>query len=56
MDAAGAGFAVILRNRGSFAVGSSMRLALASAFIVEEAAIVAVNALAVSDRLRLMTE
>jgi ribulose-5-phosphate 4-epimerase/fuculose-1-phosphate aldolase len=56
MDAMGTGFAVILQNHGPFVVGTSMRMALATAFIVEEAAIVAVNAFAVSERLRLMTE
>lgn len=51
-----AGRAVILQNHGPFVVGPAMEMALALAFIVEEAAVVAFHATMLSDHLRLMTQ
>lgn len=56
LEAMGSGYAVLLQNHGVFALGSTMDMALAVAFIVEEAATVAWHAVALSDQLRLMTE
>lgn len=56
LQAMGSGYAVLLQNHGVFAVGPTIDLALAVAFIVEEAAIVAWHAVALGDRMRLMTE
>jgi L-ribulose-5-phosphate 4-epimerase len=55
MDAMGDGFAVILQNHGPFVVGPTLSLALATAFIVEEAADVAFRAVLLCDQPRLMT-
>ena len=50
------GSAVILQNHGPFIVGPTMKMALAVAFIVEEAAVVAFHASLLSDEVRLMTQ
>jgi ribulose-5-phosphate 4-epimerase/fuculose-1-phosphate aldolase len=55
LDAMGSGYAVVLQNHGPFVVGSTMRMALAAAFIVEEAAQVAFHATLLGGRMRLMT-
>lgn len=55
LQAMGSGYAVVLQNHGVFAVGSSMDMALAVAFIVEEAATVAAQALALNPKLHLLT-
>ena len=52
----GESYAVILQNHGPFVLGPTMRVALAAAFIVEEAATVAFHATRLSDELRLMTD
>lgn len=56
MEAMGAGRAVVLQNHGPFVVGPTMEMALALAFIVEEAAVVAFHATMLSDHPRLMTQ
>jgi len=56
MEAMGSGYAVILQNHGPFVVGPTLEMALAVAFIVEEAAIVAFHATMLSDSLRAMTQ
>jgi ribulose-5-phosphate 4-epimerase/fuculose-1-phosphate aldolase len=56
LQAMGSGYAVLLQNHGVFAVGPTIELALAVAFIVEEAAIVAWHAVALGGQMRLMTE
>jgi len=56
MEAMGSGYAVILQNHGPFVVGPTLEMALAVAFIVEEAAIVASHATMLSDSLRTMTQ
>jgi L-ribulose-5-phosphate 4-epimerase len=55
MESMGEGRAVILQNHGPFVVGPTMRMALALAFIVEEAAMVALHASQLSQDLRLMS-
>jgi L-ribulose-5-phosphate 4-epimerase len=55
MEAMGDGYAVILQNHGPFVVGATLDMALATAFIVEEAAEVAFRAVLLADQLRLMT-
>jgi ribulose-5-phosphate 4-epimerase/fuculose-1-phosphate aldolase len=52
----GDGCAVILQNHGVLAAGPSLDMALAMAFIVEEAAVVAFHAMRLGEDLRLMTE
>jgi ribulose-5-phosphate 4-epimerase/fuculose-1-phosphate aldolase len=56
MESMGEGHTVILQNHGPFVVGPSMKMALAMAFIVEEAATVALHASQLSEDLRLMTQ
>jgi ribulose-5-phosphate 4-epimerase/fuculose-1-phosphate aldolase len=56
LQAMGSGYAVLLQNHGVFAVGPTMDMALAVAYIVEEAATVAAHAVLLSDQLHLLTE
>jgi len=56
LEAMGSGFAVVLQNHGPFVVGQNLRMALAAAFVVEEAARVAFYATLLSERPRLVTE
>ena len=56
LEAMGPGHAVILQNHGPFIVGPTIDMALAIAFIVEEAATVAYHASLLSGQLHLLTE
>jgi len=56
LQAMGSGHAVLLQNHGVFAVGLTIDMALAVAFIVEEAAVVAWHAVALGGQMRLMTD
>jgi ribulose-5-phosphate 4-epimerase/fuculose-1-phosphate aldolase len=55
LEAMGSGYAVVLQNHGPFVVGRDMRMALTTAFIVKEAAEVALYATVLGGRMRLMT-
>jgi len=54
LRAMGSGSAVVLQNHGVFTVGANMKMALAAAFIVEEAALVAFYAEMLGDTLHLL--
>jgi ribulose-5-phosphate 4-epimerase/fuculose-1-phosphate aldolase len=56
MEKMGRGHAVLLQNHGVLAVGPNLAMALAVAFIVEEAAIVAFHAVLLNQRLHLLGE
>jgi L-ribulose-5-phosphate 4-epimerase len=56
LEAMGSGHAVILQNHGVFTVGPVMEMALAVAFIVEEAATVAFHASLLSRQLHVLSE
>ena len=56
LEAMGSGYAVLLQNHGPFVVGPTMGMALALAYIVEEAATVAAHAVLLSSQLHLLTE
>jgi ribulose-5-phosphate 4-epimerase/fuculose-1-phosphate aldolase len=54
LEKMGSGYAVLLQNHGVLAVGPNMDMALAVAFIVEEAAVVASHAVLLNLNLHLL--
>jgi L-ribulose-5-phosphate 4-epimerase len=56
LEAAGSGYAVLLQNHGPLVMGPTIEMALAAAYIVEEAATVAFHATLLGKELRLMQD